>query len=60
MIKRYTRKVMGDIWTDENRYKTWLKVEILACEAMAEAGRIPKTAVDTIKSKGGLQCRQNQ
>jgi len=51
MIKRYTRKVMGDIWTDENRYKTWLKVEILACEAMAEAGRIPGAAVAAIKSK---------
>ncbi|MBU1182423.1 MAG: adenylosuccinate lyase [Pseudomonadota bacterium] len=56
MIKRYTRKVMGDIWTDENRYKTWLKVEILACEAMAEDGRIPKTAVDTIKKKADFNA----
>jgi adenylosuccinate lyase len=55
MIKRYTRKVMGDIWTDENKYKTWLKVEILACEAMAEAGRIPKSAVDTIKSRADFR-----
>ncbi|HEA66112.1 MAG TPA: adenylosuccinate lyase, partial [Desulfobacterales bacterium] len=38
MIKRYTRKAMGDIWTDENRYKIWLKVELLACEAMAKMG----------------------
>ncbi|MBU2622523.1 MAG: adenylosuccinate lyase [Proteobacteria bacterium] len=56
MIKRYTRKVMGDIWTDENRYKTWLKVEILACEAMAEAGRIPKSAVAAIKSKADFKA----
>jgi len=55
MIKRYTRKVMGDIWTDANRYKTWLKVEILACEAMAEAGRIPKAAVAVIKSKADFK-----
>jgi adenylosuccinate lyase len=55
MIKRYTRKVMGDIWTDENKYKTWLKVEILACEAMAEAGRIPKAAVAAIKSRADFK-----
>ena len=49
MIKRYTREAMGDIWTDKNRYKTWLKVEILACEAMAEIGKIPKKALQNIK-----------
>ncbi len=49
MIKRYTRKAMGDIWTDKNRYKTWLKVELSACEAMAETGKIPKNALQNIK-----------
>ncbi|MAF32388.1 MAG: adenylosuccinate lyase [Desulfobacterales bacterium] len=49
MIKRYTRKAMGDIWTDENRYMTWLKVELLACEAMAEMGKVPKEALQNIK-----------
>lgn len=49
MIKRYTRKAMGDIWTDENRYKIWLKVELLACEAMAEMGKIPQEALQNIK-----------
>ncbi|HEA67404.1 MAG TPA: adenylosuccinate lyase [Desulfobacterales bacterium] len=49
MIKRYTRKAMGDIWTDENRYKIWLKVELLACEAMAKMGKIPKEALQNIK-----------
>jgi len=49
MIKRYTRKAMGDIWTDKNRYKTWLKVELSACEAMAEIGKIPKNALQNIK-----------
>ena len=49
MIKRYTRKAMGDIWTDENRYKIWLKVELLACEAMAKIGKIPKEALQNIK-----------
>lgn len=51
MIKRYTRKEMEAIWTDENKYRTWLKVEILACEAMAGIGKIPRTALDTIRAK---------
>ena len=38
MIDRYTRPEMGAIWTDENRYKAWLEVEILADEAWAELG----------------------
>jgi adenylosuccinate lyase len=51
MIKRYTRKEMADIWTDENKYRTWLKVEILACEAMAKLGRIPEQAIEVIRQK---------
>lgn len=43
MIERYTRPEMGKIWTDENRYNTWLEVEILAVEAWAELGDIPKS-----------------
>jgi adenylosuccinate lyase len=51
MIKRYTRKPMGDIWTEENKYRTWLKVEIAACQAMAEAGKIPRNALEVIREK---------
>ncbi len=51
MIKRYTRKPMGDLWTDDNKYRTWLKVEIAACQAMAELGRIPRTAFETIRER---------
>ena len=47
MIDRYTRKEMGAIWSEENRYQAWLEVEILACEAWAELGEIPKE--DTAK-----------
>jgi len=54
MIKRYTRKEMGDIWNDENKYKTWLKVELAACEAMTELGKIPANALANIKKKGDL------
>jgi adenylosuccinate lyase len=41
MIKRYTLPEMGAIWTEENRYRKWLEVEIAACQANAEAGNIP-------------------
>jgi len=41
MISRYTRAPMGAIWTDENRFKAWLEVEILACEAWSSLGEIP-------------------
>ena len=42
MISRYTRPEMGAIWTEENKFKAWLEVEILACEAWAELGDIQK------------------
>ena len=42
MISRYTRAAMGAIWADENRFKAWLEVEILACEAWSELGEIPR------------------
>src|SRR5699024_5698107 len=40
MIERYTREEMGTIWSEENRYRAWLEVEVLACEAWAELGEI--------------------
>lgn len=49
MIERYTRPEMGSIWTDENRYRAWLEVEILACEAWAELGVIPQEDVAKIR-----------
>ncbi|EAD0587860.1 adenylosuccinate lyase [Listeria monocytogenes] len=50
MLERYTRKEMGNIWTEENRYQAWLEVEILACEAWAELGDIPKEDVAKIRA----------
>src|SRR5699024_407740 len=46
MIGRYTREEMGAIWTEENKYKAWLEVEVLACEAWSELGVIPKEDVE--------------
>ncbi len=51
MIARYTRPEMGHLWGLEKRYRTWLDVEIAACEAWAELGEIPRDAVSTIKKR---------
>ena len=50
MLERYTRPEMGAIWTDKNRYQAWLEVEILADEAWAELGEIPKKDVEKIRA----------
>ncbi|MGX7419591.1 adenylosuccinate lyase [Carnobacterium gallinarum] len=54
MIERYTRPEMGAIWTDKNRYQTWLEVEILASEAWAELGEIPKEDVAKIRERASF------
>ncbi len=51
MLERYSREGMKQIWTEENKYRTWLKVEILAAEAWAELGVIPKEAAEEIRAK---------
>ncbi len=49
MIDRYSRPAMKRVWADENKYDKWLEVEIAVCEAWAELGMIPKTALPRIK-----------
>jgi adenylosuccinate lyase len=51
MIERYTRPGMARIWSDNNRFLKMLEVEILACEALAHLGQIPKEAANNIKNK---------
>ena len=51
MIPRYTRPEMEKIWNERNEWQTMLDVEIAACEANAELGRIPKEAVEVIREK---------
>jgi adenylosuccinate lyase len=51
LIERYTLPEMGELWNDLYKYKTWLQVEIAVCEAQAELGYIPTSAVDEIKAK---------
>ncbi len=54
MIPRYTRPEMEKIWNERNEWQTMLDVEIAACEANAELGRIPKEAVEVIREKANF------
>ncbi|MGD0038024.1 MAG: adenylosuccinate lyase [Bacteroidota bacterium] len=54
MIERYTRPAMGKIWEDENKFRIWLEIETLACEAQAELGIVPKKAMKVIREKGNF------
>ncbi len=58
MIDRYTLPQMGKIWEDKFKFNTWLKIEILACEARAELGDIPSSDVDRIKSKANFDIKR--
>ncbi len=54
MIERYTLPEMGGIWTEENRYRRWLDVEIAVCEAWARLGKIPPASLKAIRAKAGF------
>lgn len=55
MIDRYTHPEMGNIWTLENEFRTMLKVEILACEAMNKLGIVPDEALKDIQMKADFR-----
>lgn len=54
MIERYTLPEMGKLWTEEQKYRSWLQVEIAVCEAQAELGYIPAEAVEQIKAQANF------
>jgi len=58
MIPRYTRPDMAKIWEPENRFRIWLEIETLACEAQAELGVIPKEVVPVIREKGNFNIER--
>ncbi|HOV79005.1 MAG TPA: adenylosuccinate lyase [Bacillota bacterium] len=58
MIDRYTLPEMRRIWSEENKFRKWLDVEIYACEAMAELGRVPAEALREIKEKAAFDVRR--
>ena len=58
MIDRYTLPEMKAIWSEENKFRKWLKVEILDCEALAELGQIPAEAVDVIRNRADFRVER--
>jgi adenylosuccinate lyase len=60
VIARYTRPEMGRIWSDENRFRTWLKVEIAATETLSEAGLVPASAAKAIRERGDFELARIQ
>ena len=54
MINRYSREELKNIWTDANKYKIWLDIEIAAAEAMEKLNIIPKGVVKKVKSKAKI------
>lgn len=58
MISRYSREEMTKIWTEENRFDAWLEVEILASEAWAELGIIPKEEVKNIRPNARIDVER--
>lgn len=58
MIERYTRPGMGALWTDEHKFRTWLRVELAACEAMAQAGLIPQKDWRAIRRKAAFDVKR--
>ena len=60
MIARYTRPEMARIWSDENRFRTWLAVEIAATETLSEAGLVPKDAARAIRERANFSLDRIQ
>src|SRR3989440_8942102 len=54
MIERYTLPEMGALWSEQNKFRKWLDVEVAVCEVHAEMGTIPREAVEEIKSKAAF------
>ncbi len=54
MIKRYTRPEMGQIWSDENKYRCWLEVELAASDSLSELGEVPVEAARLLRAHAGF------
>lgn len=60
MINRYSLPAMKNIWEEENKYKTWLKIELLVCEALFKSGKIDKNAIENIRSNARYSLERIQ
>jgi len=60
MIARYARAEMAQLWSEETKFRTWLQIELLACEAMYRLGQIPQRDWNTIRRKADFDLRRIQ
>ena len=58
MISRYSRKELTSVWSEENKYKIWLNVEIAASQALEKLGYIPKGVSSVVKKKGRINVKR--
>ena len=58
MIPRYSKNKIANIWSEENKFKIWLEIECLACEAMAKFNFIPKSAAVNIRKKSKFNIKR--
>jgi Adenylosuccinate lyase len=58
MITRYSRKELAKIWSEENKYKIWLEVEVAAAEAMEKYKLIPRGVASVVKKKGKIKVKR--
>ena len=58
MISRYSRKELTNIWSEENKYKIWLDIEIAAAQAMEKLGYIPRGVSSIVKKKGKINVKR--
>ena len=54
MIERYLPADLAEIWSEENKFRSWLRVELEVCEAQAERGWIPPQSMETIRKKANF------
>ena len=60
MIARYTRPEIGRIWSEENKYRQWLEVELATAEALAEIGQIPEEAARLLRQYARFDSQRIQ
>jgi len=58
VIARYTRPQMGAIWTEENKFRQWLEVELVTAEVLADQGQIPAEAAQALRKGAGFDVKR--
>jgi len=58
MIQRYSRSVMRDIWTEQRKLEIWLEIELLASDALVQAGIVPAKDCRIMKARAGFDLNR--